>query len=101
MINVGSQESNVGKFFFNGNFCSAPDACSLNVDANEISMGEFSRKCDGVFSLATSQLESNWILVSENCFIPLSLQISSKLIDVRKCSELIQMFEFIFSHKDS
>src|SRR5690606_4364983 len=94
------KESHVRDTFFKCRFSSAPDPVALVIDADKITLRKQFCQVDGIFSLATGQLQYKGLLITKVFGCPmtlhrltrLKLQYVSERVDFRKLPK------FIFSH---
>ena len=84
----------------------APDACTLDVDAYEILVGETAAKSYGVLAFAAAELENYRVFVMKKIFVPAAAKRKTAIAHTaerilkneRIILQLGEFTEFVFSH---
>lgn len=71
-----AEESYILKILLQGLLCSCVHPRAFDVDANEVYICVQTCQTYSIFSLSTSQLKNDWVIVVEILFTPVSLCIS-------------------------
>ena len=74
LVDTGAKERHVFQAFLVALLQAAPDAGALDVDTYIINVAMRPSQTNGVFSLATTQLKHNRVVVVEEVLVPLALQ---------------------------
>ena len=82
-LDIGAQEGHILQSFVQGLCGACPHAGALDVDANEIDIGKQLSQSDGIFTLATAQLQDNGVVVMEILLVPMALQVKGHVFHYR------------------
>ena len=74
LVDAGTQERHVLQSLLVALLQSTPDAGAFDVDADIVDLGMHARQPDGIFALATAQLQHDGVIVMEKLLVPLALQ---------------------------